>query len=248
MDLVNGLIRAGYYETAIGQEFNLASGKETRIIDLANMINEATGNQAGIKFIQRRKWDTKSRLLACIDRARELIGYEPRVEFKEGLANTIQWFKNNWDRIEKAAKLAKIHDFIISQPEGYDMQLSEAGANLSGGQKQRLAIARTFLTNPKILILDDSTSSVDSKTEAEIIQAIKEVSQDRTTFIITHRLTLIRDADVIIILKKGRIVAIGNHQELIKTSPDYQKIFGMEGLVAKTLITDSTTKETIRSS
>lgn len=102
-DLVDALLRAGYYEKAIGQEFNLASGKETKIIDLANMINKAVGNKAGIKFVQRRKWDTKSRLLASVDRAKKLINYEPRTEFKDGLINTIQWFKENWENIEKCA-------------------------------------------------------------------------------------------------------------------------------------------------
>jgi len=104
MDLVDGLLRAGYYEQAIGQEFNLASGKETRIIDLANMINKAVGNTAGVKYVNRRKWDTKNRLLASIEKAKKLVGYKPRMEFKEGLVNTIQWFKENWDKIEKAAK------------------------------------------------------------------------------------------------------------------------------------------------
>lgn len=91
-------------ESAVGQEFNLASGKETRIIDLANMINEAIENKAGIRFVQRRKWDTKDRLLASIDRARELIGYNPSTSFEEGLKLTINWFKENWDKIEAAAK------------------------------------------------------------------------------------------------------------------------------------------------
>jgi len=104
MDLADGLLRASYYEQAIGQEFNLASGKETRIIDLANMINEAVGNTAGVKYVSRRKWDTKTRLLASIEKAKKLVGYEPRTEFKEGLTNTIDWFKENWDKIEKAAK------------------------------------------------------------------------------------------------------------------------------------------------
>lgn len=102
-DLVDGLLRAGYYESAIGQEFNLASGIETKIIDLANMINEAVGNKAGIKYAQRRKWDTKSRLLASVDRAKNLVGYEPKIEFEEGLMNTIQWFKDNWDDIEQSS-------------------------------------------------------------------------------------------------------------------------------------------------
>ena len=103
-DIVNGLLRAGISESAVGQEFNLASGKETRIIDLARMINEATGNTAGIRLVQRRKWDTKSRLLASIDKARELIGYEPNTHFEEGLQNTIRWFQEHWERIEASVR------------------------------------------------------------------------------------------------------------------------------------------------
>ena len=103
-DLVDGLLRAGYYERAVGQEFNLASGRETKIIDLANMINEITGNKAGIKFVSRRKWDTKSRLLASVDKAKELVGYEPKTPFEEGLKKTIQWFRDNWDNIERSAR------------------------------------------------------------------------------------------------------------------------------------------------
>ena len=103
-DLVDGLLRAGYYEKAVGQEFNLASGRETKIIDLANMINEITGNKAGIKFVSRRKWDTKSRLLASVDKAKELVGYEPKTPFEDGLKETIKWFREKWDNIERSAR------------------------------------------------------------------------------------------------------------------------------------------------
>jgi len=103
-DIVDGLLRAGVMESAVGQEFNLASGKETRILDLAHMINEAIGNKAGISFAQRRKWDTKNRLLASIDRARQLIGYEPKVTFEEGIKHTIQWFRQNWEKIDSSAR------------------------------------------------------------------------------------------------------------------------------------------------
>jgi UDP-glucose 4-epimerase len=102
-DLIDGLLRAGYHESAVGKEFNLASGKETKIIDLANMINDLVGNRAGIRFVQKRKWDTKSRLLASIDRAKNLIGYEPKNQFQVGLKNTVFWFKENWEKIEKSA-------------------------------------------------------------------------------------------------------------------------------------------------
>ncbi len=102
-DIVDGLLRAGYFDKAIGQEMNLASGRETRIVDLANMVNEVTGNKAGIAFSQRRKWDTKSRLLASVDRAKDLLGYKPDTPFRDGLANTIAWFHDNWDNISASA-------------------------------------------------------------------------------------------------------------------------------------------------
>lgn len=102
-DIVDGLLRAGVKEEAIGQEFNLASGRETQIRDLAMMINEATGNEAGIKWAERRVWDTKRRLCASVDKARGLIGYAPDTDFNEGLAETVQWFRDNWDQIDEAA-------------------------------------------------------------------------------------------------------------------------------------------------
>ncbi len=103
-DIVDGLLRAGYFEAAVGQEFNLASGQETRIIDLAQMINAQVGNKAGILYAERRKWDTKSRLLASVNRARQLIGYEPRTPFTAGLKNAISWFRENWEQIQAAAR------------------------------------------------------------------------------------------------------------------------------------------------
>jgi UDP-glucose 4-epimerase len=103
-DIVDGLLRAGYFESALGQEFNLASGEETRIIDLAHMINETVGNPAGVTFNPRRKWDTKPRLLASVDRAKELIGYRPHTPFEEGLKQTVAWFRDNWDLISADAR------------------------------------------------------------------------------------------------------------------------------------------------
>ncbi|RJO62162.1 NAD-dependent epimerase/dehydratase family protein [candidate division WS5 bacterium] len=103
MDLVQGLVRSGYYKGAIGENFNLASGTETSIIDLANLVNEICGNSALINHKPRRKWDTKPRLLASVEKARELIGYKPLVEFKEGFEKNIEWFKDNWGIIEELA-------------------------------------------------------------------------------------------------------------------------------------------------
>lgn len=104
LDIVDALLRAGHSERAIGQEMNIASGKEVNIYQLAERINELTGNKAGIKRLERRVWDTKKRLLASIDRAKDLIGYEPRVDFEIGLRSTIQWFRNNWENIRRDAE------------------------------------------------------------------------------------------------------------------------------------------------
>jgi len=104
LDIVDALLRAGYYEKAVGKEMNIASGKEVRILEMAEMINTLTGNKAGIVRAPRRVWDTKDRLLASIDQARELLGYEPRMSFEEGLTKTIAWFQENWDNIQGHAE------------------------------------------------------------------------------------------------------------------------------------------------
>ena len=105
-DIVDGLLRAGYFEKVIGEDMNLASGREIKIIDLANLINKLTGNNKGIRFVERRKWDTKDRLLASVDKAKKLIGYEPKTPFEKGVKNTVRWFKENWDNIEKSARFS----------------------------------------------------------------------------------------------------------------------------------------------
>jgi UDP-glucose 4-epimerase len=104
MDIVDALLRAGYDERAVGQEMNIASGKEVNILALAERINELTGNKAGIIRAEPRVWDTKKRLLACIDRAKDLLGYVPSMDFEQGLANTIAWFRANWDNIQRDAE------------------------------------------------------------------------------------------------------------------------------------------------
>ncbi len=103
-DLVDALLRAGYFDSAVGQEMNLATGTEVRILDMADRVNELTGNKAGIKKAPHRKWDTKVRLLASIERSRELIGYEPKVDFESGLKQTVEWFKDNWDDVRRDAE------------------------------------------------------------------------------------------------------------------------------------------------
>jgi len=129
------------------------------------------------------------------------------------------------EEIEKAARQAQAHEFIISFEEGYETEVGERGVTLSGGQRQRIAIARAFLTDPHILILDDSTSAIDSATEDRIQKAMRQISRQQTTFLITHRLSQIRWADRILVLKKGELVDQGSHEELLERSPDYQRIF-----------------------
>ena len=127
--------------------------------------------------------------------------------------------------VEDAAKAAQAHTFILGFADGYDTVIGERGVTLSGGQRQRLAIARALLTDPRILILDDSTSAVDSATEDAIQKAINKVLEGRTTLMITHRLSQIRRADKILVLHGGQLVDQGTHQELLKRSALYQRIF-----------------------
>ncbi len=124
-----------------------------------------------------------------------------------------------------AAKMAQAHNFIMALPDGYDTIIGERGITLSGGQRQRIAIARAILSNPRILILDDASSAIDSQTEDEIQKAIRTVMKGRTTFLITHRVAQIRHADMILLLRRGELVATGTHEELLKTEPLYRMIF-----------------------
>jgi ATP-binding cassette subfamily B protein len=127
--------------------------------------------------------------------------------------------------IERAAHEAQAHDFIMDFNDGYATEVGERGVTLSGGQRQRIAIARAFLTDPRILILDDSTSAIDSATEDKIQRAMRRISRQRTTFIITHRLSQIRWADRILVLRRGELVDQGVHEELLARCTDYQRIF-----------------------
>jgi len=130
--------------------------------------------------------------------------------------------------IEAAAQAAAIHDTILAFPQGYDTIVGEKGVTLSGGQKQRVAIARTLLKNPRILIMDDSTSAVDTETEAEIRGALDSLMQNRTTFIIAHRIQSVMEADQILVLDRGRIVQHGTHAELLRERGVYRQIYDIQ--------------------
>jgi len=138
--------------------------------------------------------------------------------------------------VETAARAAAIHDTILTFPEGYNTLVGEKGVTLSGGQKQRVAIARTLLKDPCILILDDSTSSVDTETEAEIRAALEHLMRGRTTFVIAHRIQSLMDADLILVLDHGRIVQRGTHEELLaEEGPEgrniYRRIYEMQARI-----------------
>ncbi|MFX1259936.1 MAG: ABC transporter ATP-binding protein [Promethearchaeota archaeon] len=146
--------------------------------------------------------------------------------FSDTIFNNISFGRtSSIDEIIQVAKEAQAHEFIMNFPSQYKSEVGEWGVQLSGGERQRIAIARAFLSDPKILVLDDSTSAIDSNTEDKIQRAIQNILKDRTTILITHRLSQIRWADMIIVLKKGEISAMGSHEELLKSSEEYRKIF-----------------------
>jgi ATP-binding cassette subfamily B multidrug efflux pump len=129
------------------------------------------------------------------------------------------------EEVVAAAQAAQAHDFISAFPDGYDTEVGQRGVNLSGGQKQRIAIARALLVQPRVLILDDSTSSVDVETEVKIETALEELMDSATTFVVAQRISTVLNADKIVVLERGRIAAEGTHAELMASSPIYQEIY-----------------------
>jgi ATP-binding cassette subfamily B multidrug efflux pump len=132
------------------------------------------------------------------------------------------------EQVQAAARAAAAHDFILTFPQGYDTPVGERGTTLSGGQKQRLAIARALLLDPRILILDDSTSSVDVQTEAVIQKALDTLMKGRTSFVIAQRISTVLNADQILVLEKGKIVARGKHADLLENSAAYAEIYNSQ--------------------
>ncbi|MEQ8708155.1 MAG: ABC transporter ATP-binding protein/permease [Rhodospirillales bacterium] len=160
---------------------------------------------------------------------RSAIGIVPQdtVLFNDSIYYNIAYGRPAASReeVEEAARLARIHDFVISLPDGYDTPVGERGLKLSGGEKQRVAIARTILKQPDILLFDEATSALDSQTEREIQASLREVSANRTTLVIAHRLSTIIDSDEILVLEAGRIVERGSHSELLQTDGVYAKMW-----------------------
>jgi len=196
------------------------SGKTT-LTQLINRIFDADSGRVLVDGADVRDWSMKS-LRSQISTIEQDVFL-----FSRTLAENIAFGYNDADQeaIERAAHEAQAHEFITSFGGGYDTEVGERGVTLSGGQRQRIAIARAFLTNPRILILDDSTSAIDSATEDQIQRAMRRISSERTTFIITHRLSQIRWADRILVLRQGKLADQGTHEELMERSSDYRRIF-----------------------
>lgn len=196
------------------------SGKTT-LTRLINRIFDANDGRVLVDGIDVRDWKLESlrSQISTIEQDVFLFSRTIGENIAFGSPGATQ------EEIELAAREAQAHEFIMSFSEGYDTEVGERGVTLSGGQRQRLAIARAFLTNPRILILDDSTSAIDSATEDQIQRAMRRISRQRTTFLITHRLSQIRWADRIVVLKKGEVVDQGTHEALLARSEDYRRIF-----------------------
>ena len=196
------------------------SGKTT-LAKLVNRTYDAASGSILIDDVDVRDWN-----LSVLRKQISIIEQDIFL-FSSSIAENIAFGKPDatLEEIESAAKSAQAHDFILSFKDRYQTLLGERGVTLSGGQRQRLALARAFLTDPRILILDDSTSSIDSATEDEIQKAIFAAAKGRTTIIITHRLSQIRWADHILVMRKGEIIASGTHEELINSSEAYSQLF-----------------------
>lgn len=210
-------IKQGQTVAIVGQT---GAGK-TSLARLINRTYDVTAGQVLIDGVDVREWN-----LAAL-RSQISIIEQDIFLFSRSLSDNIAFGKPGATKEEiiSASIASQAHDFILDFDQTYGTVVGERGVTLSGGQRQRIALARAFLTDPRILVLDDSTSAIDSATEDKIQRAIANAARGRTTFIITHRLSQIRWADLIIVLRKGKIAAIGSHDELMKTSEAYSRIF-----------------------
>lgn len=197
------------------------SGKST-LTRLINRIYEVSGGRVLIDGVDVRVWSMESlrSQIATIDQDVFLFSRTLAENIAFGVRRPV-----SREEIEAVAKQAQAHDFIMSFKDGYETMVGERGVTLSGGQRQRIAIARAFLADPRILVLDDSTSAIDSATEDQIQRALRNILHGRTTFLITHRLSQIRWADRILVLRGGELEDQGTHEELIARSPAYRNIF-----------------------
>lgn len=217
LDGISFKVKPGQTVAIVGQT---GAGK-TSLAKLVNRMYDVTDGQVLVDGVDVREWN-----LAGLRSQISMIEQDIFL-FSRSISDNIAFGKPGatQDIVRSAANAAQAHDFIETFEKGYETVIGERGVTLSGGQRQRLALARAFLTDPRVLILDDSTSAIDSATEDKIQRAISAAARGRTTFIITHRLSQIRWADLIVVLRKGRVAAMGTHDELMKTSEAYSRIF-----------------------
>jgi ATP-binding cassette subfamily B protein len=210
-------VKSGQTVAIVGQT---GAGKST-IVKLINRTYDADKGQVKIGGVDTRAWN-----LEALRRQISIIEQDVYL-FSRTIAQNIAFGNPQASHAEviEAAKAAQAHDFIMSFQDGYETMVGERGVTLSGGQRQRLALARAFLTAPRILILDDSTSAIDSATEDRIQRAIEQAAAGRTTLLITHRLSQIRWADLIVVLRQGRVAMTGSHDTLMRESEAYRNIF-----------------------
>jgi ATP-binding cassette subfamily B protein len=194
---------------------------KTSVVKLINRIYDVQRGRVLVDGVDVRDWQ-----LAALRRPTSIIE-QGLFLFSRSVADNIAFGYPGatQQQIEAAARAAQAHDFIMAFNDGYETVIGERGVTLSGGQRQRLALARAFLTDPRILVLDDSTSAIDSATEDQIQRAIRKAAQGRTTFLITHRLSQIRWADLIVVLQNGQVAAVGDHAQLLQSSTAYRRIF-----------------------
>jgi len=217
LDGISFKVKSGQTVAIVGQT---GAGK-TSLAKLVNRTYEISSGQVLVDGVDVRDWNMASL------RSQISIIEQDIFLFSRSISDNIAFGKPGTTQVavEEAANAAQAHDFIQTFENGYETVIGERGVTLSGGQRQRLALARAFLTDPRILILDDSTSAIDSATEDKIQRAISAAAKDRTTLLITHRLSQIRWADLIVVIRKGKVAAMGNHDELLKTSEAYSRIF-----------------------
>ena len=218
---INFKVEAGQAIALLG---STGSGKST-LVNLIPRFYENTGGRILLDGIDLNRYPRKylRQQIGIVEQEPFLFSRSIRENITYGVGREV-----SDDEVEQAARAAAIHDVILSFQDGYKTLVGERGVTLSGGQKQRVTIARTILKNPRILILDDSTSSVDTETEAEIREALQNLMKDRTTFIIAHRIQSIVNADEILVMDKGRIIEHGDHDELVKQEGIYKQIFNIQ--------------------
>ena len=194
---------------------------KSSLVNLIPRLYDVTNGEVLVDDVNVKDYDIKA--------LRDTVGVvlQKNVLFSGTIKENIRWGKPDAtdEEIISACKAAQAHDFIMRQPKGYETDLSQGGLNLSGGQKQRLCIARAMIKQPKILILDDSTSAVDTATEAKIRESFYTKLKDTTVLIIAQRISSVKDADEIIVLDEGKIESIGNHEQLMQSSEIYQEIY-----------------------